>query len=96
MTAYIIISPRGFANETVVRKGSRAAVKTAASIINDEVNAWAEIVPASHPTVRAAKREAARWGEVIETVSEADLGAHRPVYIDNEGHRYAGREPLPA
>jgi len=94
--SYILISPRGFANETILRRGSKAACEAAASIINDDVNAEAAIVGASHPIVRQAKRDALRYGDEIETLSEADVAPHRPVMLYNDGSRRLGREPLPA
>jgi hypothetical protein len=92
---YIIISPRGFSNETVLRRAAtRAQAQTAASIINDDVNAWAEIVPARDPRVRRALAEESRYGEAIEALTEDDVAGHRPEYIGDDGARWLGRESL--
>ena len=103
---YIIISPRGFSNETIVRYGSAAAVKIAAEIIGDNVNAWAEIVPAKDRRVIAAKRayaktrdyfgvrEAEREGKFCR-LSEADVRPHRPWFLASNGPCYQGGPRLP-
>ena len=96
MPAYLCISPRGFANETYIVAGSRAAVRVASSIINDDVSAWAEQLPADHPLIRRAKRAVAREGSTIERLSEDHVQRHRPVYLRNDGSRVLGRAPLPA
>lgn len=77
---FIEISPRGFANETFVRWGTLQQVAEAHQIINDDVNAWATVRPASHPVVRAAKREELRFGRdaAIQQITDADLRRHRP------------------
>ena len=106
MTRYLKISPRGFSNETVIRYGSAEAIKIAASIINDDVNAWAEIIPASHSDVRRAKREHAKnlqWMSKdradecsgITRLHEADVVRHRPTMLPDNGPRYLGGPKLP-
>lgn len=94
--AYLQISPRGFANETYIVAGSRAAVDVAQGIINDDVSAWARRLPASDQNVRRAKREADIFGQQVERLSESDVRSHRPTYLHNDGSRSLGREPLPA
>lgn len=107
MIRYLIISPRGFANETVIRYGSAEAVRIAAAIINDDVNAWAIVASASHPQVRAAKRAYAKARLYmsaaqakrqvgIDRLHEADVINHRPVYLPDHGPRYRGGPALPA
>lgn len=105
---YIVISPRGFGNEIVVRFGSAEAVEIAAQIINNDVNAWAERVSSKDARVRAAKRERAEfvewYGEAaaerdsgsICRLSEADVSDHRPTMLPDYGPRYLGGPALPA
>ena len=101
---YIIISPRGFSNEVNVRFGSAEAVRIASEIINDDVNAWAKIVPSTHPEVRAAKRReaAAKAGTEYHLpehlpcrLHEGDVAPHRPVMAPSHGPRYRGGPSLP-
>lgn len=96
MNAYLEISPRGFANETFIVVGSHAAIATAESIINDDVSAWANRLCSASPKLRAAKRNAEKWGQPIERLSEDHVRPHRPQYIHSDGSRDLGREPLPA
>lgn len=65
---YIQISPRGFANEAQIFWGTREEVAEANERINNDVNAWATPLAASHAAVRAAKAYAAKWGEDIARI----------------------------
>ncbi len=93
---YILISPRGFSNEYFIARGSKAACAAAVEIVNNDPNAWAEIVPVTHVGVRDALRDQRMYGLRIETLDESTVAPHRPVLIAEDGARYLGGSPLPA
>jgi len=67
---YIEISPRGFANETLVLCGTKAEVEAVSKSYDNNPNAWAIPRPASYPAVRAAKAYAAKWGYDMSPITD--------------------------
>lgn len=88
---YVLISPRGFSNETNLRQAvSREVAENACYIINNRISGWARIVLAGSALVCREIGEAARYGETIEALTEDDVKAHRPVILRGNGSRYLG------
>ena len=93
---YIKISPRSFSNEYYIARGSKAACVAAVEIVNNDPNAWAEMVPVTHVGVRDALRDERVYGLRIEALDESIVAPHRPVLLREDGSRSLGGSPLPA
>jgi hypothetical protein len=74
--AYIKIHPRGFQNEFSFYSGGDAEIREAEDIVNNDVNAYADVLPETHPVVRRALNDARMWGYPIQDISEYPLGNH--------------------